>query len=420
MTALTQATPSNELSVLTRYTKNRVIIVELFNQFSNAVLGFAAFIAIKSLDASSTEAIILTNGSQIVFILAYLFSTIMAGRSKTPFLIAAGILTRLSMVACAWVSGSTLFTIILCIAFFGQVIYIPAINNLGQNNYRAEHRGRVTGMITLWALLAHVVITLFVGSFLEKDPMAYQWLFPAAGITGFIAYYIASQIRSRRNTAAKTRQLRRSFRDLLAILKCNTTFLKFQLCFFIYGVGFMACMPTNILVVTQELNMSYQEFSVGILICSSLCIALLSPMSGRIFDKLGPTSSSALFFLLLALHPACMYAALHFQSIGLVYLAYILFGAAISGVNQGWLNGPMYYAGKDDSAVYMGIHMSNVGLRAIIGSVLVIIGNQATGGAEGTDKTQLIPHEVIYTGSIILFALAAICIYFIKSPPAKQ
>ena len=182
----------------------------------------------------------------------------------------------------------------------------------------------------------------------------------------------------------------------------------------------MACMPTNILVVTQELNMSYQEFSVGILICSSLCIALLSPMSGRIFDKLGPTSSSALFFLLLALHPACMYAALHFQSIGLVYLAYILFGAAISGVNQGWLNGPMYYAGKDDSAVYMGIHMSNVGLRAIIGSVLVIIGNQATGGAEGTDKTQLIPHEVIYTGSIILFALAAICIYFIKSPPAKQ
>ncbi len=405
------------LSVLTKYTQNRMILVELFNQFCVAVLGFAAVIAIKTLNASEAEVVILTNGSQIVFLFAYILSAMMAGRSKKPFLIAAGLLTRLSLLACAFISDSLWFTIIVCITFLGSIIYIPAINALGQSNYRPEHRGRVTGNVTLWSLLTFVLVTLFIGSSLQRDPESYKWLFPCAGVAGFIAYYLAAHIRFRRKAALGTRRLSRSLHDLKCILKSNPTFLKFQLCFFIYGVAFMICMPTNILVITKELNMTYQEYSIGVMICGAMCIALLSPSTGRVFDRLGPTTSCAIFFCLLALHPACMYCALVFENIGLVYVSYVLFGIAMAGVNQSWLNGPMYYAGKEDSAVYMGIHMSNVGIRAILGSALVIIGNQA-GTADG--QSQLIPHETIYIASVILLLISAMCMYALKSPPSKR
>ncbi len=403
------------LSKLTQYTKNRVLVVELCNQFCLAILGFAAFIAIKSLGASKEEAVVLTNGAQATFLLAFFFSTIMSGRSKSRFLIMAAVFTRLSMCACAFVTTSLPFTCILCAAFLGAPIYVPAINALGQRNYRKRHRGRVNGSIVLWSLLVFIVATLMAGTCLEKDPDAFHWLFPLAGVIGFFAYAYAARIRFRRPAGLQqTKKISRTLHDLCEILNRNRAFLKFQIGFFLYGIGFMICMPTNILVLTKDLDFTYQEFAIGITICGTLCTALCSPFSGRIFDWLGPSKSCSIFFLILALHPLCMLLAYSYDSSALAYLAYVIFGLGLAGVNQSWFNGPMHYAKNEDSSLYMGIHMSNVGLRAIIGSVVVIIGNQSSGGS----GAQLIAHTHIYLAAIVLFIASALWMLCLKTEPA--
>lgn len=403
------------LSPLSRYTQRRFIIIEILQSFSFAVLGFSIFIISKKFDGSDQQIIILTNGPHLLFLFSYFTSVLMAGRSKAPFLIIAGILSQLVLILCLWVGTSFTFTAILCCAFLGAPIYVPAINAIIQRNIRPQHRGRVNGTITLWRVLALTLCTLLIGNALHDDDDNFYWLFPAAGIIGFIAYYIAARtrIRLKKNTN-NSRRLRAAMQDLLSILRHNKPFMHFEIAFFIYGIGFMICFPTNMIVLTNVLHISYQEYAVGIVVCSSLCIAICAPLGGLLFDRLGPTRSSSFTFTALIAHPMLMLIALHTGLAIYAYAAYAAFGIAIAGINASWVNGPTYYARSEDSAVYMGIHLSSVGLRACVGTAFVLYGTNV-----GDASNPFISHQGIYYITIALFLISAVYMHFLKAPPSQ-
>jgi hypothetical protein len=52
----------------------------------------------------------------------------------------------------------------------------------------------------------------------------------------------------------------------------------------------------------------------------------------------------------------------------LVYVAFALYGLAMAGVNIGWTMGPIYFAGSRDAARYMGVHVTMVGIRGLVGN----------------------------------------------------
>ncbi|NRA36841.1 MAG: MFS transporter [Planctomycetes bacterium] len=406
--------PDN-LAPLSRYTQQRFILVEILHMLSIAVLGFSAFIISKKFNGSNNQIIILTNGPHILFLLSYFASVLMAGKSKKPFLLVAGIVSQLCLVFSFFVDSSLSFTILLCFIFLGPPFYGPAMNAILQRNVRPQHRGRVMGTVNLWGTLMLTLCTLIIGNLLHADDDNFYWLFPCAGIIGFCAYYFAGTTRIRLDMHNNnTKRLRSSLSILKNILHNNRSFLHFEIAFFIYGVGFMICLPTNMIVLTNILEISYQEFAIGISVCCSLFLALFSPLGGKIFDRLGPTRSCAFTFLAIASHVVLMLCALHTGSEFYAYAAYAAFGMGIAGVSASWVNGPVYFAGKEDSAVYMGIHMSNVGLRACVGTTCILLLSKHL---HAGDHSTI---QILYYTSIGLIITASVYMSLLKAPASKK
>ena len=53
-------------------------------------------------------------------------------------------------------------------------------------------------------------------------------------------------------------------------------------------------------------------------------------------------------------------------AIAIVFLAYIIFGIAMTGIAMSWFMSSIYFAGKEDASMYQSVHVSLTGLRGLI------------------------------------------------------
>jgi hypothetical protein len=104
-------------------------------------------------------------------------------------------------------------------------------------------------------------------------------------------------------------------------------------------------------------------------------------------------------FLLLSLFPAGLALA---GSVGAVYICFSIYGAAMAAVNIGWTLGPIYFAGKSDSAAYMGAHVALVGVRGMIGGPAGILLYRLSGTPS---TTFLAASALLLLATWLMFAL---------------
>jgi hypothetical protein len=81
----------------------------------------------------------------------------------------------------------------------------------------------------------------------------------------------------------------------------------------------------------------------------------------------------------LALVPLTLIAGRSFPLIGLpvhyaVYLAHIVLGVGMSGINVAWSLGPVSFAGDRDASRYSGAHVTLTGVRGTIAPLLGAVG----------------------------------------------
>jgi hypothetical protein len=95
----------------------------------------------------------------------------------------------------------------------------------------------------------------------------------------------------------------------------------------------------------------------------TLCAA---PFVGRLADRIGVLGLGALSFFLLAGFPLALLAV---RGPGGLYVAYALYGLAMSGVFLAWTVGPMLLARGREPLPYLNAHLGLVGFRALAGMV---------------------------------------------------
>jgi hypothetical protein len=61
------------------------------------------------------------------------------------------------------------------------------------------------------------------------------------------------------------------------------------------------------------------------------------------------------------------------------YVAFGIYGLAMSAVSIAWTMGPILFAGKRDAATYMGVHVTMVGIRGLVGNPLGLLLMQTAG-----------------------------------------
>ena len=143
-------------------------------------------------------------------------------------------------------------------------------------------------------------------------------------------------------------------------------FARYELGFMIYGFGFFFVMPLLADHCARDLGLGYAVFGYAAAI-QQVVQALVVPVLGTLWDRIGTARTAQWSFLLLA--PFAL-AMVFVERPWEVYCAFALFGLAMSGVHVVWNLGSVEFAGREDSSRFMTVHATCVGVRALIAPAL--------------------------------------------------
>lgn len=264
------------------------------------------------------------------------------------------------------------------VAAVGAAGWSPVSGHLLERLYPPGRRGRAFGVISAAMLGSGMLTSLGIGVWLERDGESFRWYMPlVAAVQGVglgLLALLAQGVGGRDPIPAAARTPRR-LRDTLAplrhmrdILRGDRMFLRYEQAFMTYGAGWMICHALLPVLVTTRLGLSYQEIAHSTqVVFGAAMLAMIYPM-GWVIDRVGAARSSALSFAGLAGYPLGLLLA---RGPLEVALASAVYGAAMAGVQHGWMLGPVALAPTPGQVPhYVAIHTTLVGLRAVVGQGL--------------------------------------------------
>jgi uncharacterized membrane protein YhaH (DUF805 family) len=357
---------------VSRYTFRFHLWAQILEGFFVGVFGMADVVARKGLGASETEIVILASAGPAFSVFASMWAVFMEGRAKRPFIVAAALVGRGALLLTAILSGSMWFVAICCVVYLADPVFIPAQQAIFQSNYDTAWRGRLHGWITLLTRAILVGASMGAAIVLDQDPDLYRLLFPACAVVGILAYLQFAMIRVRWRPGAAEGPVRASgvWRRVRQILRENRAFDRFERNFYLYGTAFHMLVPVNLFLLVDHLELSYSENALARTVLFQISLALLAPLAGLALDRWRAARTAGWAFVLLALFPLILIAAYAARSAAVAYLGFVWFGIAMAGVNAAWQLGAIEFSRGEDASIYMGIHVSAVGVRGLCAPIM--------------------------------------------------
>jgi hypothetical protein len=152
-------------------------------------------------------------------------------------------------------------------------------------------------------------------------------------------------------------------------LKADPVFLRYEAAYMTYGVGWMIGYALLPILVTDKLNLKYDQVSQSTYTAYLLAMVAMIVPAGMLMDRLGAVKSAAISFGMLTLYPIGLALAADFGELTIVS---IWFGIAHAGASMAWMLGPVALAPTPDKVPhYVAIHATLVGIR---GKVFQFVG----------------------------------------------
>ncbi len=311
-------------------------------------------------------------------------------RNRKKLLIVTGLLTRLPLFLLIFFPRSAagfeadsiyhyLFLFIFLLYYLGNPIIYPNINYLLKANYRLQNFGHLYGISTSLNKVVMLVITLLYGLWLDVDNYIFVYVFPLMAILGVISVYLLTRINFPEEKDVTIRKsvfqsVFQSGKNMYCILKDNIPYRHFEVGFMLYGFAFMFTMPILFIYFYDELNLNYSSVAFYRNAYNIIAIILL-PYFGKLMGKTDPRlfgvltySSLGLYILFLGLTSFFPYYT-DFLNIRLYYslIGYVLFhGVFAASMVLLWNIGSSYFCAPEEAGTYQSLHLSLVGIRALI------------------------------------------------------
>lgn len=308
-------------------------------------------------------------------------------RDKSKILLLVAIFGRFPLVFGA------LFSRIEPIIFFFlfMVVTNPAVmasqHSIIQTNFRKEIRGKLFSYFISAQTLTSLFGVLLIGLWLDSNEQNYRWIIMIAGTAGLLEAFILSLLKptnvheavynsNQTNTHVDLFEWAvRPWREFITLFREDSAFFRFELNFFVYGLGFMIIQPFITLFLVNDLNLTYTQISLSKGSILNAGIILLSPLMGRIFDKQNPVLFSGFIFFLISFFPLLLIVTGTLQidkPEWMIYLSYAFLSIGWTGLILVWNLGPMFFAQNRDVARYSGAHVVMVSLRGWIALVITV------------------------------------------------
>jgi len=386
--------PDAAVLALEKLTVRRYLLGMVFQGIWAAGYVLFPFVLGKSLAAPGWLVTLSVTVETTGMLLALYWGQLMIRGGRRRALVWGGLAGRVILVAAIFVTSAGPFTVLICTVHLFAALVYPAQNGILQANIRAERRGQVFGWGALVQNLTMALVSIAVGRLLDTDPGSYRVIYPVIGCLGFVYPLVLSQLPrpegdlthdpSRFFTVPRlplgpvrlgrlAGALIRPFREAATTFATDRTFLWFEVNFMIYGVAFMMLVPVVPLFFVNELNLNYREISSARVLIASLGVALLSPVAGRLLDRLNPVRMSSWSNAVISLYPVTLALGALFlgsRPAMVAYLAFAVYSVGMAGVNVTWNMGSIWFSPPGEGGYYQGIHVAMVGIRGLIGPVV--------------------------------------------------
>lgn len=364
-----------------RYTNRLHLRASCLEATLEGVLVTSDVVARKAFGASQTALVLLTMAPAVANGLAVFVAALLRSVERRRLFLGAGVFGRLGMLLVAFAVPPSLlpiFVIAILMYALAQTVTIPALNAIFQANYSYRTRGRLFSRAATVAATVTAACSVGAGFLLDHHPGAYRLLYPAAGVIAFGGCLIWGRIRVRRMRGAAVPLAPAAgqgdwllgpgwFRRILELLRRHRRFRDFEVGYFLYGVGFMMLQPVFARFFVDDLGLGYGQAAAVKGAAFYLAYIVALPPMGRLLDRIGIPLLTAACFANLTLFALALTQVRSFPA-AMACHAYL--GACMAGVSLTWNLGPPYFARNRDSSRYMSVHVSLVGLRALLGHPL--------------------------------------------------
>lgn len=372
-------------SPVERQTASFLLIAALFNGMVQSLSQTQDIIARKALHALDWQLMLMT----MIWPISN-FCSIWLGRifekscHKSRYFLFAGIFGRLTLIYAVWLGTMNEYLLLLTLLYSANSLLIPAQNSIYQKNIHQSRRAKIYGYTISLGMLVSVSVTFFAGRLLDIHEQSFRWILVATGFAGFISSAILSLIRIQEPlTGGECVKEKQDWRKILLdpihrslhLLKENKAFAAFERSFSIYGMGFIMMQPIIPIYMVDKLNLSYTNNFLAKGVLSQIGLLLLSPMIGKLHDRMHPFRFISASFALLMVFPilfvfSSLWAGEPVVAVVIVFIAYTIFGVAMAGINVAWNMSSIFFAGKDDASMYQSVHVTMTGIRGMIAPIL--------------------------------------------------
>ncbi|MBP7206095.1 MAG: MFS transporter, partial [Candidatus Cloacimonetes bacterium] len=299
------------LNPVERRTTILLVLAALFNGVILSLSQTQDIIARKALHAQDWQLMLMT----MLWPVANFFSVWWARvfeRSchKQRYFVIAGIIGRLTLVYAIWLVSMNEYLVLLGLLFASNSLIVPAQNSIYQRNIDPSRRARVFGIIQSVGIAVSVGLTFIAGRLLDIREDSFRLILVVTGIVGFISAAVLAMIRIQEPLGPRDcqplhwkRVLYEPVTGTLKLLRENKAFAAFERSFSIYGMGFIMMQPIIPIYLVDKLQLTYTANFLAKGIVSQLGMLFLSPLIGKLHDRMHPFRFMAAAFGLLMFFP---------------------------------------------------------------------------------------------------------------------
>lgn len=371
-----------------------VLAIVLMQSTSTCVGHLLPVIAKKEFHAGDFQTTIVTAAPNVLALVS-IFWGAWFGRTRLG-LYALAYFTLAYVPLAFWALGTSYWVIavLAVLAALGSAGYTPLAASLLER-YPARIRGKIFAVVLATMFLMAALGSKGLGHWMKADPQAFRVFLPmATAVQGLGLVCVLALLRGRRSVAAahaapSTDPARRfwarvafvlhpgglsrtalvggwrAITHMNQVLKGDRIFARYEAAFMTYGIGWMIGWALVPLMVTERLNLDYDEITGDWSFALMVTSAIVTLPAGYLVDRLGAMRTCMIAFGLYAAWPVIL---IFTTSTHWLLAGSIVFGVASSLVNMGWMLGPVSLApSRDKVPQYIAIHTTMVGLRGTVG-----------------------------------------------------
>ncbi len=344
-------------------------------------------LARKRFEANDWQTLIITAAPTIFFSLSIFWNDFFARKRLSRYLLIYWAVACMPLVAMGFANTYWMLLLAHLISCIGGAGYHPASGELLKGLYPDHIRGRIYSFIWGTSMVCAALGGLAIGWWMTKDDDAFRWFLPLfaamqlLGVGVMVRLAITSGIvKARVLKPSGPGGLARIFEPIAhtkEVLKADPVFARYEAAYMIYGVGWMIAYALLPILVTDKLQLGYDEIAQSTQFAYLIALVAMLLPAGAMLDRLGAVRSTAISFAMLTLYPLGLIWASNVRELT---IASAVYGVAHAGASVGWMLGPVALAPTPAKVPqYVAIHATFVGVRGKLFQGLGVVLYSITG-----------------------------------------